>query len=75
MDWTPIVEFLMSLGPWVSYVFMGLGAFVVLGSFIDGMVPDEKDGGWMKKILAVPILGDFLKFIKKFSPFNVKEEK
>lgn len=74
MDWTPITDFLLTLAPWVQYVFIGLGSLVVIGSTIDSIIPDEKDHGFMKKILNMPILGDFLKFMTKFSPFNVKEK-
>jgi cytochrome b subunit of formate dehydrogenase len=73
MDWTPVLEFLMTLAPWVSYVFMGLGALVVIATAVDAIIPDEKDHGFMKKIMAIPVLGDLLKAISKFSPFNHRE--
>jgi aspartokinase-like uncharacterized kinase len=73
MDWTPVLEFLMTLAPWVSYVFMGLGALVVIATAVDGMIDDTKDNGFMKKIMAIPVLGDLLKAISKFSPFNHRE--
>lgn len=73
MDWTPVLEFLMTLAPWVSYVFMGLGALVVIATAVDGMIDDTKDRGFMKKIMAIPVLGDLLKAISKFSPFNHRE--
>jgi len=74
MEWTPVLEFLMTLAPWVSYLFIGLGALVVVGTVIDNLIPDEKDHGFMKKLLATPILGDVLRALKKFSPFNSKEK-
>lgn len=72
MDWTPVFDFLLTLSPVVGYVFMGLGALVTVGIFVDSVVDDEKDKGFMKKIMAMPILGDILVGIKRFSPFNVK---
>ena len=73
MDWTPVLEFFNTLAPWVNYVFIGLGAAVVVGTFVDSIIPDEKDQGFMKKAFAIPIIGDLLKGLAKFSPFNVKE--
>ena len=74
MDWTPVLDFFNTLGPTVNYVFMGLGGIVVIGTFIDSVIPDEKDGGFMKKAFALPIVGDLLKGLAKFSPFNVKDK-
>ena len=73
MDWVVLTDFLMTLSPIVGYVFMGLGAVVVLATAIDGVIPDSKDKGFSKKILAMPILGDFLIFITRFSPFNIRK--
>lgn len=74
MDWTVLTDFLMTLNPIVGYIFMGLGSLVVVATAIDSVIPDTKDHGFSKKILAIPILGDFLIFIKRFSPFNIKEK-
>ncbi len=73
MDWTPVFDFLISLAPWVSYVFIALGSLVVVGTAVDSIIPDEKDKGFMKKILDIPILGDLLKALTRFSPFNIKQ--
>jgi len=73
MDWTPVLEFFNTLAPWVNYVLIGLGGVVVIGTFVDSVIPDEKDGGFMKKAFALPIVGDLLRGLAKFSPFNVKE--
>ena len=73
MDWSPILEFLKNLAPWVNYIFVGLGSLVIIGTAVDYSIPDEKDHGFMKKILAVPILGDLLKALTKFSPFNTRQ--
>lgn len=73
IEWNGVVEWLMSLKPWVEYVFIGLGTLVVVGSGIDKIVPDEYDKGFMSYVFKVPVLGSLLKFVTKFSPFNVKE--
>jgi len=74
MDWQPVLDFLATLGPTVSYVFIALGAIVSIGTVVDKMIPDEKDKGFMKALLAKPIIGDVLKAVARFSPFNVKDE-
>jgi len=75
MDWTPVLEFFNSVTPWANHVLVGLGGVVVVGTFIDSVIPDEKDGGFMKKAFALPIVGELLKGLAKFSPFNIKEKK
>ena len=47
---------------------------VVIGIGIDMIVPDEIDKGFMKKVMAIPVLGSFLAALKRFSPFNVKDQ-
>jgi len=74
MDWTTVLDFLVTLAPWVSTAFMGLGGLVVVGTFVDSLVPDEKDHGFMKKAFALPIVGDLLHGLSRFSPFNIKEK-
>ena len=74
MDWTPVLTFLLTLAPWVSTAFMILGALVVIGITVDTLIPDEKDHGFMKKLMATPILGEFLEALKRFSPFNTKDK-
>ena len=74
MDWTPVFDFFTTLAPWVQYLFMGLGSLVVAGTFIDSVIPDETDKGFMTKAFAIPIIGDVLRGMAKFSPFNVKEK-
>jgi len=74
MDWAPILAYLQGIVPWASTVLMGLGAIVVIGTVIDSVIPDEKDGGFMKKAFALPLVGTLLLALKKFSPLNVKEE-
>ena len=70
IDWTNVVAFLSGLAPWANYVIMGLGILVVVATFIDSMIDDSKDKGFMKFVLNIPILGSFLSFITRFSPFN-----
>ena len=72
MDWTPVFDFLLGLAPWVQYVLIGLGSVVVIGTAIDAAVDDTVDHGFMKKVMAIPVLGSFLEALKRFSPFNVK---
>lgn len=74
MDWTPVFAFLMGLAPWVNYVLLGLGSLVIIGTAIDSVVDDTVDKGFMKKLMAIPVLGSFLEALKRFSPFNVKEK-
>ena len=71
--WESILTFLLGLAPWVKYLFLGLGTLVVVGTIVDQLVPDEKDHGFMKKAFAIPLLGDLLKALSKFSPFNFKD--
>jgi hypothetical protein len=73
MDYQPIIDFLLTLSPSVSYILMALGTLVTLGLLVDSLVPDEKDKGFMSKILGIPLLGDFLKFLTRFSPLNIKD--
>lgn len=72
MEWSPILDYAKTLAPWMGYALMGLGSLVVIGTAIDQVIPDEKDGGFMKKIIAIPVLGSFLNAVAKFSPFNYK---
>jgi amino acid permease len=73
MEWSAILDYAKTLAPWVQYVFVGLGSLVVIGTAVDSVIPDEKDGGFMKKVMAIPVLGSFLQAVAKFSPFNVRQ--
>jgi len=73
MDFTPILEWLVTLKPWVIYILTGLGLLVVIGITIDNLIPDEKDKGFMKFALNIPVLGDLLKALAKFSPLNNRD--
>jgi hypothetical protein len=72
MDLNVVLDYLVTLAPWVQNVFAVLGGVVVAGTAIDAVIPDEKDKGFMKKILEIPVVGAVLKGLKKFSPFNHK---
>jgi len=72
MDFTAILTFLGTLAPWVGYVLMGLGALVVIGLAVDKIVPDQYDKNFMGKLMNVPILGQILLALCKFSPFTQK---
>jgi len=72
MDWKPILDFLVTLAPWVQYLFMSLGGLVIIGTFVDSIIPDEKDYAFMTKAYALPVIGDVLRAIAKFSPFYIK---
>lgn len=70
MDYATILTYLAGLTPWLNYAFIILGALVVIGTAIDATISDDKDGGFMKKLLAIPILGIVLEALTRFSPFN-----
>lgn len=72
MEWLAILDYIKTLAPWASYVFIGLGSLTVIGTAVDSVIPDEKDGGFMKKLMAMPVLGSLLQDLAKFSPFNYK---
>lgn len=76
MDFDSILNTVFGLFPnvagWMATVLVILGSLVVVGTVIDSLIPDEKDGGFMAKILAIAVLGPFLTWTTKFSPFNVK---
>jgi hypothetical protein len=77
MDFDSILAFISGAFPGavavITVVLSVLGSLVVIGTVIDTMIPDEKDGHFMGKVLAVPYLGAFLTWTTKFSPFNVKQ--
>lgn len=74
MDWLAFFNFLMTFSPVVGTILTVLGALVTLGILVDSLIDDKKDGGFMKKLLAKPILGDVLRTLKRFSPFNIRED-
>lgn len=72
MDLNLLLDYAATLAPWIVNVFTVLGGVVVVGTAVDAAIPDEKDGGFMKKLLATPVLGSVLSALKRFSPFNHK---
>lgn len=73
MEFGELLVYLMGLSPIVGYVFMGLGAIVVIAIGLDKVIDDKHDKGFSKKILSIPILGDLLRALTKFSPFNNRD--
>ena len=71
-NWGSILDFIFKLSPLAGTVITILGMLVVIGTAIDQLIPDSKDGGFMNKLLAIPFLGGLLKGLSKFSPFNYK---
>ena len=67
------VAFLLPMAPIVKTIFMGLGLLTVIGLTVDSLLDDKIDGGFMKKIMTIPVLGAVLKTMTKFSPMNYKE--
>lgn len=73
MEFEAILGMVVGLGPVAGNLLMVLGSLVVIGTAVDMKIPDEKDGGFMKKVLGIPLLGALLKATARFSPLNVKE--
>ena len=67
-----LLDLVAPLSPVIGTILAILGAIVVLAVVVDGLIPDEKDGGFSKKLFEIPILGVFLKALVKFSPINYK---
>jgi hypothetical protein len=70
MDFSAILTFLQNLNPIVHVVIVVLGMIVVVGTAVDKLTPDG--GKFTDKIMAIPILGQLLKALAAFSPFNTK---
>lgn len=52
-----------SVWSWLQWVFVVLGAAVVIGAFIDAAIDDTKDKGFMKYVFKIPVVGDVSRFI------------
>lgn len=74
MDWVTILEFLKALGSGASYVIMGLGTLVVLGTGYVKLSKTQKDDAWLAKQEAKPLIGGLLKAIRSFSLFIRKDD-
>ena len=74
MDFSTVLDFLVAQFPVLNLIFVVLGALVVVGTVVDSLVDDKIDGGFSKKILAIPVLGSILNALKRFSPFNIKDK-
>ena len=73
MDFQVIYDFLANLAPWVGSVLSWIGLAMVIGSLVDAIIPDKYDKGFMSWVNKIPVVGEFLNFLKRFSPWNVKE--
>lgn len=74
MEFAPILEYLATLAPWAPTVLAILGSLVVILTIVDKVVPDEKDNGFMKKLLDIPVVGKLLKDLRRFSLFRAKKD-
>ena len=72
MEFDAIYSMALGIAPWLGWVTMILGSLVLIGIVVDKAIPDAKDGGFMTKVLGIPVLGALLRWTTKFSPFNVK---
>jgi hypothetical protein len=71
MNFEELLVFLVAQFPILNMIFMILGSLVIIGTVVDALSPKIE---FMEKILAIPVLGDVLKALKRFSPFNVKDK-
>jgi hypothetical protein len=71
MNFEEVLVFLVAQFPVLNMIFMILGSLVIIGTVVDALSPKLD---FMDKILSVPVLGDVLKALKRFSPFNIKEQ-
>lgn len=67
-----LFDLIAKLSPVIGIILASLGMLVVIAMGVDAIIPDEKDGGFSKKLLEVPFLGLVLKALIKFSPLNYK---
>ena len=72
-DWTAILNWGIEQAPIVGTILMILGGLVVVGSLYVKLTPNVKDDAWWAKLESTPLLGDIMKAIVAFSPFNRKE--
>jgi len=52
-----------------------LGSLVVIGHVYVSMTPSKSDDAWYAKLESMPIVGDLLKLLLKFSPISRIEKK
>jgi len=72
-DWSAILDWLVLQAPVAGTVLMILGGLVVVGTLYVRLTPNLEDDAFLAKLEAMPILGDILKVIVRFSPFQRKE--
>lgn len=62
-----LIDALLVQFPQISLILSIVGSLVVVASLVDSLIPDEKDGGFSKKLFAIPVVGQILESIKRFS--------
>lgn len=76
MDFGAIWIFIVGLLPQIQeigeYVLMGLGSLVVLASAYVKVTPSQEDDAWFAKLEAIPVLGNFIQFVLRFSAIQRK---
>lgn len=72
--WFNILTTLSGIWSYFPIIFQILGALTIIGTVIDKLIPDEKDGGFMTKILNIPILGKILSALSRFSPLSYNDK-
>lgn len=77
MDLTSIYQFVIgifpSIIPVLQVILVILGSLVVLASTYVKLTPTQDDDAWFAKVEAVPVLGDVIKFLLKFSAISRKD--
>lgn len=59
--------------PILGFVFLGLGALVILGQVYVSITPNQKDDAWFAKLESVMLVGSLLRALKSFAPIQRKE--
>jgi hypothetical protein len=65
-----VITFLSGYFSWFPTVLKWLGIAVVVGLILDRLIPDTYDGGFMSKLVNIPVLGHIILLVIKFSPLN-----
>lgn len=72
MDVAMILQMVVDKVPVVGFVFMGLGALVILGQAYVAISPSKDDDAFLAKVEAIPVLGHILKALASFAPIQKK---
>lgn len=65
---------LVSVHPAIPLVLSALGTLVILGATYVALTPTKADDAWWAKLEATPVIGQLLKGLTAFSPFQRKEK-